>query len=58
MSKVCESWSLKDLDSMTEQDMDRLLGFYETNKVPDPLQLQGHERRNSFEFDGSFGWAL
>ncbi|KAF2744421.1 siroheme synthase [Sporormia fimetaria CBS 119925] len=34
MSKVCEQWNLKELCEMTEEDMDTLLGFYESGTVP------------------------
>lgn len=34
MSGVCEQWSLEDLVSMTEKDMDSLLNSYEPGKIP------------------------
>ncbi|KAJ5559400.1 hypothetical protein N7513_001799 [Penicillium frequentans] len=34
MSAVCESWSLDDLEGMTEQDMDGLLSQYRPGNVP------------------------
>ncbi|KAL2000369.1 hypothetical protein VTN02DRAFT_3206 [Thermoascus thermophilus] len=34
MSTICESWSLEELVEMTEEDMDTLLGFYKSGKVP------------------------
>ena len=56
MSRVCESWSLEDLTDMEEEDMERLLGFYESNQVP---RLQDLRQKDfaDFEFDGSFGWV-
>ena len=60
MSRVCESWSLEDLTAMTEQDMEALLGFYKSNKVPPFGQIRGQDHAEPdfehFEFDGSFGW--
>jgi precorrin-2 dehydrogenase/sirohydrochlorin ferrochelatase len=34
MSGVCESWSLEELVKMTEQDMDSLLTYFESGKIP------------------------
>jgi precorrin-2 dehydrogenase/sirohydrochlorin ferrochelatase len=34
MSKVCEQYTLDDLCSMTEEDMEMLLGFYKPGSVP------------------------
>lgn len=34
MSAVCESWSLDQLVRMSEDDMDGLLAYYESGKVP------------------------
>ncbi|CAG8038620.1 unnamed protein product [Penicillium salamii] len=34
MSGVCEQWSLEELVSMTEKDMDGVLSFYESGRVP------------------------
>lgn len=56
MSKVCESWSLEDLCSMTEEDMESLLGFYKNDEVPSLQDLQGEPDSGCFEFEGSFGW--
>ena len=55
MSKVCESWSLEDLVEMDEQDMEKLLGFYEPGTVPSFRNIHGDEQ-GAWEFDGSFGW--
>ena len=56
MSRVCESWSLEDLMGMTEADMEELLGFYSSNKVPSLASLRDEPNFENFEFDGSFGW--
>ena len=55
MSKVCESWSLKDLVEMDEEDMERLLGFYSPGTVPTYESIRYNEA-DEFAFDGSFGW--
>lgn len=34
MSGVCETWSLDELVQMTEEDMDSVLSFYESGKIP------------------------
>lgn len=57
MSKVCVEWSLEDLCSMEEQDMDELLHSYRPNVVPTLEQVRRGEEPGKFEFDGSFGWA-
>ncbi|KAI9882442.1 MAG: hypothetical protein M1823_005810 [Watsoniomyces obsoletus] len=62
MSKVCEKWSLDDLCDLTDEDMERLLGFYQPGKVPRLADLRGEKNENEDEklgwvgFDGSFGW--
>ena len=58
MSKVCESWSLEDLTTMSEQDMEQLLGFYESGEVPALQTLRGDIDFEIYEFDGSFGWSI
>ena len=42
MSKVCEQYTLDELCSMTEEDMEMLLGFYKPNTIPslDLVRLQ------------------
>lgn len=52
MIKVCEAYSLDDLCSMTERDMEQLLGFYKPNTAPslDLLRLQEPDGA----FDGPF----
>lgn len=55
MSKVCESWSLEDLVEMTEEDMEKLLGFYTPGTVPAYEDIR-YGDPEEFAFDGSFGW--
>jgi precorrin-2 dehydrogenase/sirohydrochlorin ferrochelatase len=52
MSKVCEQWQLDELVSMTEEDMDMLLGFYTPGTVPSLEQLRLQEPGGAF--DGPF----
>lgn len=40
MSGVCETWSLDELVQMTEKDMDSLLSFYESGKIPTSEEVQ------------------
>lgn len=40
MSGVCETWSLDDLVKMTEKDMDSVLSFYESGKIPTSEEVQ------------------
>ncbi|KAI9777180.1 MAG: Bifunctional dehydrogenase and ferrochelatase [Geoglossum umbratile] len=54
MSKVCETWSLEELCQMDDDDMETLLGFYATNKIPEFSEI--HTGEGTYEFDGSFGW--
>ncbi|KAI4282644.1 MAG: hypothetical protein L6R35_005340, partial [Caloplaca aegaea] len=57
MSKVCESWSLENLVEMDEDDMERLLGFYNPGEVPSFDRLRLGDPPEDFAFDGSFGWC-
>lgn len=52
MIKVSDSYSLEDLCSMSEKDMEQLLGYYKPNTVPslDLLRLQEPDGA----FDGPF----
>jgi len=52
MIKVSDQYSLNDLCSMSEEDMEALLGFYKPNTVPslDLLRLQDEDGA----FDGPF----
>lgn len=56
MSKVCESWSLEDLVEMEEDDMEKLLGFYQPGEVPSLDRLRLGDSSETYVFDGSFGW--
>ncbi|KAI9849749.1 MAG: Bifunctional dehydrogenase and ferrochelatase [Thelocarpon superellum] len=56
MSKVCESWSLEDLCTMDEAEMDALLGFYESDEIPRLDNFRVEEKFEIPAFDGSFGW--
>jgi precorrin-2 dehydrogenase/sirohydrochlorin ferrochelatase len=42
MIKVCDNYTLDELCSMTEYDMEKLLGFYKPNTIPslDLIRLQ------------------
>jgi precorrin-2 dehydrogenase/sirohydrochlorin ferrochelatase len=52
MSKVCEQYSLDDLCSMTEEDMEMLLGFYKPNTVPTLEEVRLQEEDGAY--DGPF----
>ncbi|KAL8692183.1 MAG: hypothetical protein Q9218_002741 [Villophora microphyllina] len=56
MSKVCETWSLDDLVSMDEGDMEKLLGSYKPGTVPTLERLRLGDEFEGYIFDGSFGW--
>ncbi|KAL1305479.1 hypothetical protein AAFC00_002355 [Neodothiora populina] len=62
MIGVCSSWSLEELCSMTDDDMDNLLRSYGPNITPSYEQVRsmaGDEDPNVvWTFDGSFGWAI
>ncbi|EAW11981.1 bifunctional precorrin-2 dehydrogenase/sirohydrochlorin ferrochelatase MET8 [Aspergillus clavatus NRRL 1] len=40
MSGVCESWSLEELVEMSEKDMESVLTFYESGKIPTYAEIQ------------------
>jgi hypothetical protein len=42
---------------MSEEDMENLLEFYRSGKVPALSDLQ-KAKSEHFEFDGSFGWSI
>ena len=52
MSKVCEQYSLDDLCSMTEEDMEMLLGFYKPGAVPTLEEVRLQEPDGAY--DGPF----
>lgn len=61
MIGVCSKWSLEELCSMTEDDMDNLLRSYGPNITPEyetVRLMKGDEDPNVvWTFDGSFGFA-
>lgn len=57
MSKVCVEWSLEDLCDMAEEDMDVLLQSYAPNKIPSFEEVRLGKDKDTFAFDGSFGWS-
>lgn len=58
MSRVCEKWTLTDLADMDEEDMTRLLAFYESGEVPKFEFIKSQSGRGHWNFDGSFGWSI
>ena len=58
MSRVCEEWRLESLVEMDEDDMERLLGYYEPNVVPTFEEIRAGNLTDGSAFDGSFGWAM
>ena len=42
---------------MDDADMEQLLDYYATNKVPSFEQIRLGEGTDEWPFDGSFGWA-
>lgn len=57
ISRICDIWSLDELVSMTEEDMDNLLRHYEAGKVPTFEQVRLKQGDNVAPFDGSMGWS-
>ncbi|KAK2756808.1 Bifunctional dehydrogenase and ferrochelatase [Arachnomyces sp. PD_36] len=57
ISRVCESWSLDDLIKMDENDMQTLLGYYKSGKVPRLQEVQLGDESKTVPFDGSFGFS-
>lgn len=57
MSKVCDKWSVEDLNNMDEEDMDELLDYYEAGAVPSFEEIRlGLQTDSVWTFDGSFGF--
>ena len=56
MSRVCESWSLKDFVEMEDEDMKALLTYYKPGEIPGLEDLRLGTELDRFAFDGSFGW--
>lgn len=57
ISRICDTWSLDELVSMTEEDMDNLLRHYEAGKVPTFEQVRLKQGDIIAPFDGSMGWS-
>jgi precorrin-2 dehydrogenase/sirohydrochlorin ferrochelatase len=57
MIKVSDTYSLKELCEMSDEDMEILLRFYGPNKVPRLDCLKAMED-NYDAFDGSFGFCV
>ncbi|EXJ82496.1 hypothetical protein A1O3_06309 [Capronia epimyces CBS 606.96] len=57
MSAVCDKWSTGDFNAMDDADMEALVHYYESGRVPSFEQIRlGHRGDVVWEFDGSFGW--
>ena len=52
MSTVCDRWGLEELESLSDEEMERLLEYYDSGTVPSLRDLRGGG------FDGSFGWHI
>lgn len=57
MIRVSDAYSLEDLCEMTEDDMETLLRFYATDKVPRLGCLKAMKEELD-AFDGSFGFSV
>jgi precorrin-2 dehydrogenase / sirohydrochlorin ferrochelatase len=59
MSEVCDKWSTEDFNVMDADDMEMLVKYYEDGEVPSLEDIRlGSSRRDSWIFDGSFGWSI
>jgi precorrin-2 dehydrogenase/sirohydrochlorin ferrochelatase len=65
MSKVCDFYGLGQLEEMTDEDMENLLGVYPSKQVPTFKELKGRRKDAEAEgqdravfFDGSFGFSI
>lgn len=57
MSEVCDKWSTDDFNNIDDADMDHLVQYYESGRVPSYEEIRlGHRGDVVWEFDGSFGW--
>jgi precorrin-2 dehydrogenase/sirohydrochlorin ferrochelatase len=57
MSEVCDKWSTDDFNDMNDDDMERLVQYYESGMVPSFQEIRLGDRGDVvWEFDGSFGW--
>jgi len=58
MSEVCDQWSVDDFNAMDDEDMRKLIQFYESGEVPSFEEIRlGLKGDLVWEFDGSFGWT-
>jgi len=58
MSEVCDQWTTEDFNAMDDADMDELVHYYESGRVPSFEEIRLGPPRSDvvWEFDGSFGW--
>lgn len=58
MSQVCDQWSTDDFNEMDEEDMEKLVSYYEAGAVPslESIRLGEPQKDVVWEFDGSFGF--
>lgn len=58
MSQVCDQWSAEDFNEMDEEDMEKLVSYYEAGRVPslESIRLGEPQKDVVWEFDGSFGF--
>jgi len=57
MSAVCDRWTVDEFNAMDSDDMDTLVGYYESGEVPTFERIRlGDKGDVAWEFDGSFGW--
>ncbi|EGC46706.1 siroheme biosynthesis protein MET8 [Histoplasma capsulatum var. duboisii H88] len=57
ISRICEMWSLEELVEMDEDDIETLLGYYLSDKVPTFEQVRLGEDADWIGFDGSMGFS-
>jgi precorrin-2 dehydrogenase / sirohydrochlorin ferrochelatase len=60
MSEVCDKWSTDEFVVMDDDDMSKLVQYYQEGTVPSFEEIRLDHRKDKdvvWEFDGSFGWA-
>ncbi|EEH35724.1 hypothetical protein PAAG_00047 [Paracoccidioides lutzii Pb01] len=57
ISRICEMWSLEELVEMDEDDIEALLGYYPSDRVPTFEQVRLGECAGVTVFDGSMGFS-
>ena len=58
MSAVCDQWRAEEFSSMDEEDMEKLVTFYDNGTVPSFEEIRlGSQDEVVWTFDGSFGWV-